>query len=205
MMILCRGIATTDFLNGRTMKKIKRQRHAPREHSYSLPKEVCGIPVHVDMHQRQHACAVGVWPFKKIVVGENFFYLQSGERQAVLMHEVGHSMRFHAERRIGLFFLSLLSPLLWIAAMRAPKTDDINSIEFDSWVSKHVPQMILARCAEHEHEADEFAVRLGYGVELLSHISRARGHQGAFYPSIDARVNRIQQVIGSMTWQNAMQ
>ena len=132
-----------------------------------IPPRVRGIPVHVDILQRRVATARGVWPFKRIVVGENFFYLTQKQQMAFLLHEVGHCKKMHMEKRL----LSL--PWLLID-----------------------PERNIAQAKEQEHEADEFAAREGYGVELLSGLKKFTGESGVFYPTLEARAKRINALTG---------
>ncbi len=131
---------------------------------YNAPKSSRGIPVEVDIHHHFVAQAHGFWPFKKIMLGASWFNLDSAEKQAVLLHEVGHCKRFHMEKRL-LFF-----PLLLF---------DFDKVER------------MAR--EQEHEADEFAARAGYGLELLSAIKKIPPHdtEWNFYPTYEEREKRI--------------
>lgn len=133
---------------------------------YNAPKRVLGIPVRVDIHTRQMAQAHGVWPFKHIVVGENWFYLNKREKMAVLLHEACHCKRLHMEKRL------MALPMLII------------NVGFNVRLTQR-----------QEHEADEFAAKQGYGVELLSALRKFKGKPSIFYPSLDERCNRVGQVM----------
>lgn len=140
---------------------------------YDVPARVHGIPVSVNLHACHAARAFGIWPFKRIVVGENWFYLSPREKRAFLLHEVGHCKRFHMEKRL------LALPMLLI-----------NS------------QFNIRMAIEHEHEADQFAAREGYGIELLAAIKRLGYTSGTFYPTYAARAERVNQERAK--WQSSM-
>lgn len=135
----------------------------------NVPDRVHGIRVRVDWNSKRIADARGVWPFKCIVVGENWFYLDPREKLAVLEHEAAHCLNFHMEKRL------LALPWLLIDA-----------------------HFNIRMCIEQEHEADEFAARAGYGVELLSAIKKISGDKGTFYPTFAARADRIGEVLRGM-------
>ena len=59
-----------------------------------------GIPVRYDPDTEHVACARGLWPWKKIIVGEQWFHLTHHEQIAILLHEVKHCLGFHLEIRL---------------------------------------------------------------------------------------------------------
>lgn len=65
--------------------------------------EIRGVPVVYDEHSPELAHAAGVWPFKRIVVGPEWFALEAEEQAAILMHEVYHCRALHMEVRWLLF------------------------------------------------------------------------------------------------------
>lgn len=58
------------------------------------------VKVFIDMRYQGCAFTYGLWPFKKIIVGRQFFQLSMDERCAVLLHEYGHCKHFHVERQL---------------------------------------------------------------------------------------------------------
>jgi Peptidase family M48 len=67
---------------------------------------IYGIPV---VHEPHEPLAVtkGIWPRKRIVVGDRFFRYSRREQAAILHHEVAHALNFHLEIRW------LLVPVFW--------------------------------------------------------------------------------------------
>jgi hypothetical protein len=59
-----------------------------------------GIPVRFSPAARVICDSRGIWRWKEIVVGPDFFRFPPAEQQALLLHEAGHCLRFHVERRI---------------------------------------------------------------------------------------------------------
>lgn len=140
--------------------------------TYNAPHRVHGYRVKVDLRTRCMAQARGIWPFKRIIIGENYFYLTPREKYGVLLHEAAHCKKFHMEIRLLALPLLLINP------------------DFNIRLSK-----------EQEHQADEFAAREGYGVELLSAINKIKNHSeaGMFYPTYEARVERVNRIINGKT------
>ncbi len=131
------------------------------------PAEVFGVPVAYLPTSPLMADARGVWPLKRIVVGPRWMKIASErERLAVLAHEAAHCLKWHLEKRI----LAVL--LLFIR-----------------------PQFAARLCIEQELDADEFAARAGFGVELLSVLEREREESGMFYPSNAQRKEALCKLI----------
>ncbi len=67
---------------------------------------IYGIPV---LHEPREPLAVsrGIWPRKRIIVGDAFFRHSLREQAAILHHEVAHCLKFHLEIRY------LLVPVFW--------------------------------------------------------------------------------------------
>ena len=145
-------------------------RHRPgkprRDHCYTAPKEFLGIPVFVDESSHLTADSRGIWPWKKIVLGISFFYLERREKEAVLLHEAAHCKKFHMERRIAAIPLLFLRPAF------------ANEIAIS-----------------HEIEADRFAAERGFAVELLSVLRKIGGKEGRFYPTFDERAKHLKKFI----------
>jgi hypothetical protein len=148
-----------------------KNRHAPPRavHGFTAPARFLGIPVLVDMHTHIPAQAKGLWPFKRIVLGQGFFYLGLREKEAVLHHEACHCRRFHLERRLCAI------PLLLVAPRVAEKI-----------------------AIEHELEADRAAVHRGFGAELLRVLHKLHGPGGQFHPSTDTRAAAINETMKEM-------
>ena len=126
---------------------------------------ILGIRIVIDRQMTRIADSRGVWPFKRIAVGLRWFALPDKERSAVLYHEAGHCKLFHLEKRI----LMLIGLFVRPALVR-------------EWAQAQ------------ELEADEFAAKHGYGVELLRVIERFRGESdGMFYPSFEERAQRLRR------------
>lgn len=130
------------------------------------PERFHGIPVVADGASPWIADARGFWPLKRIVVGWRWFCLSEREREAVLLHEAAHCLRWHMEKRL------LYLPLLFLR-----------------------PAVAKALCAKQECEADWFAAKVGYGAELAAVLKRFPPEGGAFYPSLDERLPRLMEAI----------
>lgn len=84
--------------------------------SLVLDANVCG--------QRVDAMAIGVVR-RRIVVGEGFCFLSSGEQMAILIHEAAHVFLWHRLRRI------LLVPVFWTKfAARAAIKHELEADDF---------------------------------------------------------------------------
>lgn len=59
-----------------------------------------GVTVHYRQKEKMISDSRGLWPFKRICIGPEFFRFTERERQAILLHEVGHCKMFHLEKRI---------------------------------------------------------------------------------------------------------
>jgi len=125
--------------------------------------KVLGYRIDFDPEMPRVAEARGIWPFKRIVVGRQWYALPDHERAAVLMHEAAHCRRAHFEKRLVALPLFLLSP---------------------SFVKR------MAR--EQEIEADRFAARAGFGAGLIAFLRRFDERESIFYPSHDERVRALE-------------
>ena len=56
--------------------------------------------IRLDPEYGGHAYTKGFWPWRRIFVGHSFVLLPDREQQAVLLHEVGHRVLWHIERRL---------------------------------------------------------------------------------------------------------
>lgn len=137
----------------------------PPEHQPKKPDSIMGITVRFS-RRVEVAQARGIWPFKRIVVGHQWYWLSERERMAVLLHEVGHCKLFHMEKRVA---------MLWVLLTR--------------------PELAKAVCREQEMEADEFAVSRGYGVELRAFVCRSHAEQGPFYPDRKERLRNLNNLL----------
>lgn len=116
--------------------------------------KILGIPVVFDPLCPVHGVARGLWPFKRIAVGPEWYRLDVGERLGVLFHEAGHCVGLHLEKRLAAV------PLLFLA-----------------------PEFIRRFTHEQELEADRFAAERGYGQELARYLDGRNPPESPFYPS----------------------
>lgn len=65
------------------------------------------LRVKIDPELDTMALARGVWPFKRIHVHPEWTSLPPGEQYAILLHEAGHCLLLHLERRL------LMLPVFW--------------------------------------------------------------------------------------------
>ena len=121
-----------------------------------------GIPVYYDPKLKNISDTRGLRRWKKIVVGPGFLRLSEREAGAVLLHEAGHCKLHHLEKRLSMVWLVLVSP-----------------------------QRLLRICLEQEHEADDFAVKHGYGQDLAQLFSRMEQRKALFHPALSARIARL--------------
>ena len=56
--------------------------------------------IHHDTEYGGYAYTKGLWPWGRIYVGPSFVSLPDCEQMAVLLHEVGHRVLWHIERRL---------------------------------------------------------------------------------------------------------
>ena len=124
-----------------------------------------GIPICVDLGSHLMADSRGIWWWKKIVLGASWFNLESTQKQAVLLHEAAHCLKFHLEKRL------LAIPLLFLR-----------------------PAFATEIAMRQEIEADRFAAERGFGVELLSVLSKF-SHGGQFYPTFKEREAALVRII----------
>lgn len=146
---------------------MKNKHHAPRaKHGFTAPEKVLGIPILVDVGSHLTADSRGIWPWKKIVLGVSWFYLAAREKEAVLMHEAAHCLKFHLEKRIAAI------PLLFLR-----------------------PAFATEIAMRQELEADRFAAERGFAVELLSVLRKLGGKDGQFYPTFYTRAKHLNKFI----------
>lgn len=124
----------------------------------------CGIPTFYDPELKNISDSRGIWRWKKIILGNAFHQLSEREAKAVLLHEVGHCKLRHLEKRLTMLWL-----VLWN------------------------PQKLLRLCIEQEYEADRFAARMGYGMDLVQLFCRMQRQQGPFHPELSERIARLTQ------------
>lgn len=170
---------------------------------YSAPKSSHGIRIKVRRDLPLVAKASGLWPFKSIVLGGWWFHLDGAEKQAVLLHEVGHCKHWHMEKRVLWIALALLTPKLWrglLKGMDNRATADIRqwmaSKAGRQWMRDSVPRFLIDVFHDQEYEADEFAARRGYGVELISAILKIPDHPegSVLYPTHEAREKMVKEL-----------
>lgn len=123
---------------------------------------VAGIPVDIDVRQAATACARGLWPFKRIVVGLKWYALPVDQRVAVLYHEAGHCRLFHLEKRI------LALPLLLVA-----------------------PRLAAAIARRHELASDRYAAQAGFAAPHIAYLEEAHADDSDFYPSREERISSL--------------
>lgn len=71
-----------------------------------------GIPVRYDEKHRSIVDSRGVWRWKEIVVGPDFFRFPPAEQAALLLHEAGHVKLQHLEKRLLCLFTPWRIPAL---------------------------------------------------------------------------------------------
>lgn len=121
-----------------------------------------GIPVRYDPNAKIISDSRGIWPFKRIMIGPTFFNFDEREKQAILLHEAGHCLLFHLEKRIAHLWLLLWSPA------------------------------DLARyCEAQEYQADRFVSECRYGVDLARAFSKISEDGGALHPGTHSRIARL--------------
>ena len=130
-----------------------------------------GIPVKVDRSSKRYfiAEARGIWPCKRIVVSPHFLLMHPNHQRAVIAHEAGHCKNLHMEKRI------LALPFLFL-----------------------VPAWIQEFTHDQEMEADEFAARAGYGLDLAEMLDRHTFGESQFYPSNATRSSRLRELCNEM-------
>lgn len=123
---------------------------------------VLGIPVRYDRKFREVSETRGLWPWKKIIVGDAFVALEERARAAILLHEAAHAKLFHLEKRIAFAITNFWRP---------------------SGIGRY--------CQQQELQADAFATECGYGRDLALVFSRLKDSGGTFHPSAKERIDRI--------------
>lgn len=125
-----------------------------------------GIKVFFDPCLQIPAQSKGLWPFKKIVVGKQYLPITPREKMAILSHEEAHCKKFHLERRI----LAL-------------------------WAIIFFPKLAAKWACQHELDADAFAAKHGYGVELREALSGFKSPPSMFYPPFKVRAAALTALI----------
>ncbi len=121
-----------------------------------------GIRVVHDPSLRWIAHSRGIGPWKKIVVGNDFFNFTPREQGAILLHEAGHCKLCHVEKRII---------NLWRA---------------------FIPKLMFDYLRNQEYQADYYAAQCGYGVDLATAFAKLRAvPQKLWYPDVDTRIARL--------------
>ena len=121
-----------------------------------------GVPVKYDARYAGISDSRGLWRWKKIVVGPAFATFDDREKQAILLHEVGHCKMRHLEKRLR---------SLWMIFVR--------------------PFALVQLCIEQEYEADRFVRSLGYGADLARAFSRLRAETSLLHPPVSERIHRL--------------
>jgi Zn-dependent protease with chaperone function len=104
-------------------------------------------------------------PWHTIQTGDLMAVLSDHERDAVIAHERGHLVHWHAEKR-----------LLWFITLR---------VRFD-W------EGFLAMCERQELEADRYAIRKGHGNGLRTFLLRHGNRRKALgYPCLSERLEAL--------------
>lgn len=131
---------------------------------------VLGVPVGFKRRLTNISEARGIWPWKKIVVGPQFFDLEARCQGAILLHEAAHAKLFHLEKRIGYALLNFWRPAA-----------------------------IGRYCKMQEFQADAFAAGCGYGRDLALVFARFPAAGGDFHPSPEERIERLTGVLRDQT------
>jgi len=121
-----------------------------------------GIRVVYDPNTSSISDSRGLWRWKKIIVGNNFFRFPPREQQAILLHEVGHCKLRHLEKRIA-----------------------------STWWVVIAPRRLIELCVEQEFQADRYAAAHGYGDDLARAFSRIRGESNLLHPPLEERRRRL--------------
>lgn len=147
--------------------------------------EFMGIPVQYSPYHRGVCDARGIWPRKRIMIGPLFNQFDMRIQQALLHHEARHCLRWHLEQRIALVLFMYLP--LWLLTVR-------------ELIVIHLVGIMVWFCYEsarqHEIDADRFAVKHGYGAELLKFLKATfKPDPSRFYPNFEDRCNNIEKRI----------
>lgn len=121
-----------------------------------------GIRVVYDPTTASISDSRGLWRWKQIVVGNNFFRFPPREQQAILLHEVGHCKLRHLEKRI-----------------------------LSTWLVVCAPRRLMELCVEQEFEADRYAAAAGFGEDLARAFSRIKGESNLLHPPLEERRRRL--------------
>jgi len=124
---------------------------------------ILGIPLRYDPNMKTIAESRGLWPFKAVYLGPQLPCFPPREQQAFLLHEAGHCMLFHLEKRIA-----NLWRLVW-------------------------PPAFFRYLRMQELQADRFVAHCGYGEDLARGFERIIPTQSVFHPPISERVARLRQ------------
>lgn len=131
---------------------------------------VLGIPIRYDDRLRIISEARGLWPWKRIVIGPQFFRLEPRCQAAILLHEAGHAKLWHLEKRVAYALANFWRPAA-----------------------------IGRLCREQEFEADRFAAGCGYGRDLAIVFALVLNAGGTFHPSPAERIERLVGVLRERT------
>jgi Zn-dependent protease with chaperone function len=149
---------------------------------------VLGVPIVYDPSYKQLAKAVGVWPWKRIVVGTQWMRLGPRTQVAVALHEVGHCRSLHLEVRLLLLAAAIVPILLTVPPL----------ILLGLLCSACVWAFAEWYAGRQEFIADAFVVKHGFGVEFAQMLRNAGEHDSdldPFHPSHAARIERITKLL----------
>lgn len=105
----------------------------------------------------------GLFRWKYIRTGRLLYAFSSREKQAILLHEVGHVKLNHVERRLLKFWQILLMP-----------------VSFSKL------------CIAQEFQADYYAAECGYALDLANALSRMNSDGTAsMHPQVSERIARL--------------
>jgi hypothetical protein len=162
---------------------------AERGPGWYFPK-VCGIEVIYKPESKYRiADARGFGKRAHIVVGVAFPRLQPRVQQAILHHEAGHILKRHREMRV-LATAAMLAPLAFLPVPVLLPALAAASIYF-----------LVERLAQkQEVDADLFAVKQGYGPELLGFVQMVGPPPNVpfFYPDYERRCAELVRAMGEM-------
>lgn len=132
----------------------------------------------------------GVWRWKKIVVGRQFFGFPPREQGAILLHEAGHCKLGHVAR---LQFFIARSPrrllkLLFFSIRSSFAGDGVRA--FHAALALALPDLAEYR-KKQELQADRYAAGCGYGHDLARALARMHGDDSGFYPPRAERILRL--------------
>lgn len=152
-----------------------------------------GVPVYFDSAYTGISESRGFLLWKKIIVGRSWETLSRREQGAILLHEVGHIKRMHAEKRLlPSIWMHLRFPLKMLSILRAKNEVEARSL----WDEVLEDSGVAALARAQEFEADKFCADCGYGLDLAMAFSRMKTHIDPLHPSTEERLLRLNPMGG---------